>query len=114
MPEGFKLNFFGSCKVSVKGHQTIHRSYPNTPVFTFRHRADFHVQTISGILFQSIVFMLENNRSVFFGNQIQTSAQQTDPDTFLTILISEIHIIVTDRIRILRIIFIAGKAQTVR
>ena len=58
--------------------------------------------------------MLENNCSVFFGNQIQTSAQQTDPDTFLTILISEIHIIVTDRIWILGIIFIAGKAQAMR
>ena len=100
--------------MSVKRHQTIHRSYPDTPVFIFRHCADFHIQTISGILFQSVVLMLEYKRSIFFGNQVQPAAQQTDPDTLLTILISEIHIIVTDRIRILGIILIAGKAQTVR
>ena len=98
--------------MSVKRHQTIHRTYPDTPVFIFCHCTDFHIQTISGILFQSVVFMLEYKCPVFFGNQVQPSAQQTDPDTLLTILISEIHIIVTDRIRILGIILIAGKTQT--
>ena len=87
-------------EICLERHQSVHRSYPHSFMTVLYQVADIHVESVTGIVFHTMIFIIEAHLSALFLQQIETSIQRSHPDAMVGILTGHIDIVAADGIRI--------------
>ena len=87
-------------EICLERHQSVHRSYPHSLMTVLYQIAGIHVESVTGIVFHTMIFIVEAHLSALFLNQIESSVQRSHPDAMVGILIGHINIVAADGIRI--------------